>query len=104
MPEKAAPTQNETPSTQSRQELEAELRQSSESAKHLLDDLARKLRTAPAVRSAAGGLQRAARYVRSRGVRDMGAGIQRLVRRRPAYSIAAAVVAGYLAGRALSRR
>ncbi len=86
------------------EDLETELRRSRESAAELLENLARRIGTSRAVQKAATGLERAARYVQVYRVRDVTSGLERLVRRRPGYSIAAAVVAGYLVGRALRPR
>ena len=84
--------------------LMAELDKSRESAARLLENLAQKIGTAPVVRSAAGGVHRAAHYVQVQSVKDVIKGIERAARRRPAASIAVAVVAGFLVGRALRTR
>jgi ElaB/YqjD/DUF883 family membrane-anchored ribosome-binding protein len=97
MPDETAPAQKP-------QDLAAELEQSRESAARLLENLARKIGATRAVRGAAGSIGRAAHYVQAHGMEDMAAGIGRLVRRRPAYSIAIALAAGFLVGRALRSR
>ncbi len=97
MPEDAAPAQ-------SPQELESELNKSRESAARLLDNLARKIGASRAVHNAAGGLHRAAHYVHGYSAKDVVTGIERLMRRRPGYSIALAVVAGFVIGRAIRSR
>jgi ElaB/YqjD/DUF883 family membrane-anchored ribosome-binding protein len=96
---------DESAAAQSPQELQSELDQSRESAARLMESLARKLgATTKTVRKASGGVHRAAHYVQVHSAKDMAAELERLVRRRPAYSIAAAVVAGFLVGRALRSR
>ena len=89
-------------------DLQTELDQSRESAARLLEAFARKLGSVagrvPLGRGAAVSVGRAARYVQHHSVRDMAAGIGRIVRRHPAPSIALAVVAGFLVGRALRSR
>jgi ElaB/YqjD/DUF883 family membrane-anchored ribosome-binding protein len=95
---------DETAPAQSPQDLQSELDQSRESAARLLENLARKIGANRAVRNAASGVNRAAQYVQHHSVKDLAAGMERLVRLRPAYSIAAAVVAGFLVGRALRSR
>jgi hypothetical protein len=94
---------DETISAHNAHELR-ELERSRESAARLLDTLAQKIGANRAVRSAASGVQRAAHYVQAHGVKDVAFGIERVVRRRPAAAIAAAVVAGFLFGRALRSR
>jgi ElaB/YqjD/DUF883 family membrane-anchored ribosome-binding protein len=78
--------------------LQAEFERSRESSVRLLENLASKIGAKRAVQSAAGGVHRAARYVQAHSVKDMATGIEQVVRRRPAYSIATAVLAGYLLG------
>ena len=78
--------------------LQAELDRSRESSIRLLDNLASKIGARRAVQSAAGGVHRAAQYVQAHSVKDMATGIEQVVRRRPASSIVAAVIAGYLLG------
>ncbi len=82
----------------------SELERSRESAAQLLESLAQKIGTSPALRSAATGVHRAAHYVQAHSVREALTGLERAIRRRPGYSIAAAVVAGFLVGRALRSR
>jgi ElaB/YqjD/DUF883 family membrane-anchored ribosome-binding protein len=95
---------DETAPAKSPQDLQSELHQSRESAARLLENLDRKIGANRAVRNAANTMNRAAHYVQVHSARDMAAGMERLVRQRPAYSIAAAVVAGFLVGRALRSR
>ncbi len=86
-------------------DLEGELEQSRQSAARLLEAFARKLGSVggrmPFGRKAAGSFGRAARYVQDYAVRDMAAGIDRIVRKNPVPSIMLAVVAGFLVGRAI---
>src|SRR5215472_1832653 len=72
---------------------QAEIEKSRVSAARLLNDLSEKLR-----RGAVSG----ARGRPGDSIREMTAGVQRVVRRRPIASIAIAVLAGFLVGRALS--
>ncbi|MBZ5580832.1 MAG: hypothetical protein LAQ30_01270 [Acidobacteriia bacterium] len=95
---------DETAPVHSPQDLQSELDKSRESAERLLENLARKIGASRAVRNAANGMQRAARYVHVHSARDFTAGIERLVRRRPAYAIAVAIAAGFLVGRAARSR
>jgi len=81
--------------------LQSELDKSRESSTRLLDNLAAKIGARRAVRSATGGIERAAHYVQGHSVKEMATGVEQVVRRRPAYSIAIAVIAGYLLGCAL---
>jgi hypothetical protein len=81
-----------------------ELEKSRESAARLLETLAQKIGAAPAVRSAADSVQRAAHYVQAHSVKDVIAGIDRAARRRPAAAIGLAVLAGFLVGRAIRPR
>jgi len=76
-------------------ELQIELEQSRASSARLMESLARKIK-APAFRRSA--------VAPSRTVREMAAGIEKQVRKRPLPAILAAVVAGYLIGRALRHR
>ena len=92
---------DETASPLSPQDLQSELDESRESAARLLETLARKIGASRAVRNAATGARRAANYVQRYSAKDVVAGAERVVRRRPAVSIAVAVVAGFLVGRAL---
>ncbi|HUB33978.1 MAG TPA: hypothetical protein VMA31_13140 [Bryobacteraceae bacterium] len=82
----------------------SELERSRESAAQLLESLAQKIGASPALRTAATGVHRAAHYVQVHTVNDALRGLGRVVRKRPAYSIAMAVVAGFLVGRALRSR
>jgi hypothetical protein len=86
------------------QELQAEMERSRESAARLLDTLAQKVGATRAMRSAASGVQRAAHYVQAHSVKEVATGIEKAVRSRPAAALAVAVIAGYLAGRALRSR
>lgn len=88
----------------STQDLEVELDKSRESAARLLETLAQKIGSARAMRTAATGVQRAAQYVQAHSVRDVATEIESAVRWRPALSIAVAVMAGYLVGRAIRSR
>jgi len=90
--------------TQIPRELVAELDRSRESAARLLDKLAQKLGSNTMVRGAASGIGKAAQYVQAHSVEDMAAGAGRAIRKRPGVAIAAAVVAGFLVGRALRPR
>jgi ElaB/YqjD/DUF883 family membrane-anchored ribosome-binding protein len=94
---------DETISAHNARELQ-EVERSRESAARLLETLAQKVGGNRAVRTAATGVQRAAHYVQAHGVKDVATGIERVVRQRPAASIAVAVVAGFLVGRALRSR
>ena len=88
--------------------LQSELEQARLSSARLLEAFAQKLGAAsarmPFGRGAADTFERAARYVQGHSVRDMAAGMGRTVRRHPAPSIAVAVVAGFLVGRAIRSR
>lgn len=95
---------DETISAQGSHDLISELEKSRESAARLLESLAQKIGAAPAMRTAANGVQRAAHYVQAHSVKDVLNGIERAARRRPVASIAMAVVAGFLVGRALRSR
>lgn len=95
---------DESVSTQGSRDLIAELDKSRESAARLLETLAQKIGAAPVVHSAAEGVQRAAHYVQAHSVKDVLNGIGRAARRRPVASIAMAVVAGFLVGRAIRSR
>jgi ElaB/YqjD/DUF883 family membrane-anchored ribosome-binding protein len=81
---------DETVSTQGPQDLMAELEKSRESAARLLESLAQKIG--------------AAHYVQAHSVKDVLNGIERAARRRPVATIAIAVVAGFLVGRAIRSR
>ncbi len=95
---------DETAPAHSPQDLQSDLEKSRESAERLLENLARKIGASRAVRNAANSVQRAARYVHVHSARDLTAGIERLVRRRPGYAIAFAIAAGFLVGRAVRPR
>jgi ElaB/YqjD/DUF883 family membrane-anchored ribosome-binding protein len=95
---------DESTRLQTPREIERELEESRESAARLRDSLAQKLGIRSAVRNATSGVQRAAHYVQVHSVKDMATGFERLVLRRPATSVAAAVIAGFLVGRALRSR
>jgi ElaB/YqjD/DUF883 family membrane-anchored ribosome-binding protein len=62
-----------------------------------MDSLGRRIGASPAMRTAAN-------YVQAQSWKDVAAGIDRLVRQRPGASIAIAVVAGFVVGRALRPR
>jgi hypothetical protein len=85
-------------------ELQAEVERSRESAARLLDSLAQKVGANRAVRTAASNVQRAAHYVQAHSVKDVATGIEKAMRNRPGAALAVAVIAGYLAGRALRSR
>ncbi len=95
---------DESVSAEETRHLIDELDRSRESAARLLEGLAQKIGAAPALRSAADGMQRAAHYVQAHSVKDVFQGIGRAARRRPAAAIAIAIAAGFLAGRALRSR
>lgn len=95
---------DETAPAHSPQDLQSELDQSRESAARLLDNFARKIGGNYAVRKTAHSVNRAAHYVQEHSMKDVAAELERLVRQRPAYSIAAALLAGFLVGRALRSR
>ncbi|HUB33979.1 MAG TPA: hypothetical protein VMA31_13145 [Bryobacteraceae bacterium] len=82
----------------------SELEKSRESAAQLLERLAQKMGASPALHSTANRVHRAAHYVHTHTVKDALRRTERVVRKRPGYSIAAAVVAGFLAGRVLRSR
>jgi hypothetical protein len=86
------------------EEVIAELDKSREHAALLLEKFAHKLGSNPMVRNAASGVQRAAQYVQAHTVDDMAAGAKRAIRKRPGAAIAAAVLVGFLVGRALRGR
>lgn len=65
--------------------LDAELEQSQQSAKRLLETLARKV-----------GAARAA--IEKRSAREMAADLEQAAVRRPAYALAAAIAAGFVLG------
>ena len=85
-------------------EMQSELERSRESAARLLESLAQKIGGNQAVRTAANSVQRAAHYVQEHSWNDLLNGLEKAIRKRPAYSIAAAVVAGFLVGRAIRSR
>jgi hypothetical protein len=95
---------DETVSARGPQDLTSELEQSRKSAARLLEGLAQRLGAAPAVHSAAEGVQRAAHYVQAHSVKDIWSGIGSAARRRPVAAIGIAVVAGFLVGRAIRSR
>lgn len=86
------------------EELQAQVEKSRESAARLLDSLAHKVGGYQFVRTAAAEAGRATHYVHAHSVKEVAAGIDRAVRKRPASAIAIAVVAGFLVGRALRTR
>src|SRR4051794_26257059 len=95
---------DETLSAHNARELMDEVERSRESAARLLENLAQKIGSARAMRSAATGVHRAAHYVQTHSVKDVAFEVERAVRRRPAPAIAIAVAVGFLAGRALRSR
>lgn len=86
------------------QDVIAELDRSRETAAQLLEKFADKLGSTPVIEGAAGPVRRAAQYVQAHSVDDMAAGAERAIRQRPVVAIAAAVVIGFLVGRALRAR
>ncbi len=78
-------------------DLQSELAQSRERAARLMDDLARKI-------GASRPLRGAAQFVQDHEWSGVAAGVAKAVRGRPATSIAVAVLAGFLIGRALRPR
>ena len=84
---------DETISAHNARELMDEVERSQETAARLMETLAQKI-----------GSTRAARYVHTHSVKDVAFEIERAIRRSPVPAIAIAVVAGFLAGRALRSR
>ncbi len=84
--------------------IEEELESSLESARRLLDSLAQRLQIKRAARNAADSVQRAAHYVQGQSVKDLAAGVERFIRQRPGPALLIAVAAGFVVGRALSRK
>lgn len=78
-------------------ELESALARSRESAGRLLDNLARKVGAIPAMRNAA-------QYWQGHSAVQFARDMNRAVRRNPAPAIMAALVAGFLLGRAMEVR
>ena len=78
-------------------ELESELARSRESAGRLLENLAQRVGAIPAVRSAA-------QYWQEHTARDMAGEMNRVMQRNPLPAIAAALLAGFLLGRAVEGR
>ena len=72
--------------------MDAALERSRESARRLLDALARKV-----------GASRAAEYVKAHSAREMAEEFTGAVKRRPVYALAAAVAAGLVIGCVLKR-
>lgn len=95
---------DEAAPAQTPEQMQSELEKSRAASARLLDTLARKVRMNKTFRGTAGGIERAARYMHGDAVRRAAAGLDRLVRERPVYSIGAAAVAGFLIGRALRSR
>lgn len=111
MPEEEQPidagggAQAEMPVAVMRRELERERRTS----RRLLNELASAISTSAthaggAMASAARRTGHAAQYVQDQYLREMVTGLGRFIRRHPAPSIAAVLLAGFLAGRALRNR
>jgi ElaB/YqjD/DUF883 family membrane-anchored ribosome-binding protein len=96
MPDEAVPAQ-------SQQDLESELNKSKQSSARLLDDLARKVGSNRTLRSATQGVQRAAHYVQEHSAKDIAVEAERLMRKQPVVTIAVAITAGFLVGRAIRR-
>ena len=97
IPREGPPVADETISAHNARELMDEVERSRESAARLLESLAEKIGSARAVRTAA-------HYVQTHSVQDVAFEVERAIRRRPAPAIAIAVLAGFLAGRALRSR
>jgi ElaB/YqjD/DUF883 family membrane-anchored ribosome-binding protein len=94
---------DELQSAETPHNLEIELEKARVSTARLIENLASKLRGAPAVRDATTRISRAARYVQDSSVKDMTAELNRIVRERPVASILVAAAAGFLAASALRR-
>jgi hypothetical protein len=91
------------------QAVNLELEQQRQTSARLLDDLAMALSKSAGAASghavsAARRTGHAAHYMQEHYVKEMAAGLGRFVRRHPAPSLIAAVLAGYAAGRALRNR
>jgi len=84
--------------------VDAEVEQSRQSAARLLANLRRKLHRNLTVRNAAYSVERAARYVQVRSLRDGVAAVKKLVRREPVLALSIAVGVGFLVGTALASR
>ena len=84
-----------------RQEMLVELERSREHSARLLDALAQRIGAKRAVRGATNRIERAAHYVQVHSMKDVVTGFDRIIRRRPASSIAVAVLAGFILGRTL---
>jgi ElaB/YqjD/DUF883 family membrane-anchored ribosome-binding protein len=80
-------------------DAQAALEKSRDAAARLMESLARRIGASQAVRGASAGFERAARCVPVRSMKDAALAVQRIVRRRPVYSIGAAVAVGFLVGR-----
>ncbi len=97
-------TANRTTPTSDPRDVQVEFEKSRESAARLMENLARKIGAVKAMRGAAGGIERAARYMYDYPVKDTVGAMNRLVRRSPVWSITLAAMAGFLVGRALRPR
>jgi ElaB/YqjD/DUF883 family membrane-anchored ribosome-binding protein len=89
--------------------IRTELEKQRQTSARLLQDMAAAItRSAGNVRrradSAARRTGQAAQYVQERYVREMVTGAGRVIRRHPAASLTAVVLAGFLIGRSLARR
>ena len=93
--------------------MRSELEKQRQTSRRLLNDLASAIyrsashvtnRAGGAVASAARRTGSAAHYVQDQYLREMVTGLGRFVRRHPAPSLAAAVIAGVVVGRALRNR
>jgi ElaB/YqjD/DUF883 family membrane-anchored ribosome-binding protein len=84
--------------------LHAEFETSPRSATNLLQQFRYRLQNNRTVQRAKDSVGRAAHYVHDHSPKDMAAGLERLVRRRPGAALAVAVVAGFLIGRSIRRR
>jgi len=84
--------------------ISCELEKQREAAARLLRRLAISLRSIPArekVHTATEKVQQAAHYVQQHYLKDARAQLERLAKRRPAVSMLAAAIAGYVVGRAI---
>ena len=89
---------------QTSDDLQQEVERSRRSAAMLLESFAQKLKAPRAVRNTASGLGRAAGYVQTHRMKEVATTISEEVRRRPVPAIVAAMIAGFLIGRALRSR
>ncbi len=90
------------------EKFSSEVERQREAAAKLLRRFSLTLRRIPArdkagraVHSAKGKMQEAAHYVQEHYLKDAGAELDRLAKRRPAVSLLVAIAAGYVAGRVI---